>query len=154
MAVTLSTDADPAKVAAALRALARDMGDPYNMDDDALALMLTDTGGATGAVLADDGDQPVGVALYSIFVSTTRGQVGAFVTDLWVADGQRGTGLGRTLLARVRDTVAARWGGTFLRLNYDADNARAAAFYDRLGFRPKPPEIWVTLEGDALAQLA
>ena len=154
MVVTLFPDAGPAKVAVALRALARDMGDPYRMDDDALARMLTETGGATGAVLAEDASEPVGVALYSIFVSTTRGQVGAFVTDLWVAEGQRGTGLGRALLARVRDTVAVRWGGTFLRLNYDADNAGAAAFYARLGFHPKPQEIWVTLEGTALQALA
>lgn len=154
MPVTLTTDAAPGMVAAALRLLARDMGDPYRMDDDALARMLTDTGGATRAVLAEEAGTPVGVALYSVFVSTTRGQVGAFVTDLWVAESQRGTGLGRALLARVRDTVAARWGGTFLRLNYYADNAGAAAFYDRLVFRPKPQEIWVTLEGKALEALA
>ena len=154
MAVTLSTDAAPAKVAAALRTLAHDMRDPYLMDDDLLARMLMDTGGATGAVLAEDSAGPVGVALYSIFVSTTRGRVGAFVTDLWVAEGQRGTGLGRAVLASVRDTVATRWGATFLRLNYDAENQGAAAFYDRLGFQPKPQETWVTLEGKALESLA
>lgn len=154
MAVTLFPDASPAKVAAVLRALAHDMGDPYLMDDDLLAGMLTDTGGATGAVLAEDSAGPVGVALYSIFVSTTRGRVGAFVTDLWVAEGQRGTGLGRALLACARDTVAARWGATFLRLNYDADNQGAAAFYARLGFQAMPQETWVTLEGTGLQELA
>ena len=154
MAVTLFADAGPAKVAAALRALAHDLNDPYLLDDALLARALTDTGGATGAVLAEDSAGPVGVALYSIFVSTTRGRVGAFVTDLWVAEGQRGTGLGRALLAAVRDTVASRWGATFLRLNYDADNPAAAAFYARLGFQPRPPEIWVTLEGTALETLA
>lgn len=148
----LTDDADPALIATALRALSRDMGDPYAMPDATLARLLADKG-QTGAVLALDGQIPVGVALYSLFASTTRGQIGAFVTDLWVDASQRGNGLGRALLARVRDTVAARWGATFLRLNYDADNAGAVAFYSRLGFAAKARETWVTLEADALEDL-
>ena len=148
----LVTSPDPAKVGAALRALSRDMDDPYRMPDALLAQALAE--GAASAVLAQDGESPVGVALYSMFLSTTRGQVGAFVTDLWVDHAQRGTGLGRRLLARVRDEASLRWGATFLRLNYYADNPGAAAFYERLGFTPKPQEIWVTLEGDRLEALA
>ena len=145
----ITTTPAPDQVATALRALARDMADPYRMDDALLARVLTQ---GTSAVLACN-PAPVGVALYTIFPSTTRGQIGAFVTDLWVDASQRGTGLGRTLLARVRDDVAARWGASFLRLNYYADNPGAAAFYARLGFTAKPSEIWVTLEGQALEQL-
>ena len=148
---TISTTPAPAPVCAALRALSRDMGDPYLMDDAVLAGALAC--GAAAAVLAKDGAAPVGVALYSPFPSTTRGLMGAFVTDLWVDAGQRGTGLGRGLLAAVRDDMAARWGGSFLRLNYYADNPAAAAFYARLGFAPKPQEIWVTLEGEGLSAL-
>ena len=149
----ISTTPPPDQVALALRSLARDMGDPYRMDAALLARLLGDSAGTTGAVLAGDA-VPVGVALYSLFASTTRGQIGAFVTDLWVDESQRGTGLGRALLASVRDAVAARWGATFLRLNYYADNPGAAAFYARLGFTPQPKEIWVTLEGTQLEALA
>jgi GNAT superfamily N-acetyltransferase len=108
---------DPALVSAALRGLARDMGDPYLMEDALMARALT--GGAA----------------------------------LWVDKSQRGTGLGRRLLAAVRDEMAARWGGSFLRLNYYADNPGAAEFYARLGFQPKPAEIWVSLEGKGLEAL-
>lgn len=149
--VTLTARPDPAKVAAALRALSRDMDDPYLMPDATVARGMG--AGIAGAVLAEDAGQPVGVALFSLFLSTTRGKVGAFVTDLWVDRGQRGTGLGRRLLAAVRDEAAEDWGATFLRLNYYDDNAQAAAFYTRLGFRPKPQEIWVTLEGAELEAL-
>jgi GNAT superfamily N-acetyltransferase len=142
---------DPALVSAALRGLARDMGDPYLMEDALMARALT--GGAAFAVLAEDRGAAVGVALYAPFPSTTRGLVGAFVTDLWVDKSQRGTGLGRRLLAAVRDEMAARWGGSFLRLNYYADNPGAAEFYARLGFQPKPAEIWVSLEGKGLEAL-
>ncbi|MFZ1468153.1 MAG: GNAT family N-acetyltransferase [Paracoccaceae bacterium] len=145
----ISTSPPPDQVALALRALSRDMGDPYLMDDALLARALAD---GSAAVLASN-PAPVGVALYTPFPSTTRGQIGAFVTDLWVDASQRGTGLGRSLLIHVRDTVAARWGASFLRLNYYAENPGAQGFYTRLGFTPKPQEIWVTLEGKALEDL-
>ncbi|MEZ5797363.1 MAG: GNAT family N-acetyltransferase [Paracoccaceae bacterium] len=148
--VRLIDTPSPEQVAMALRALARDMGDPYRMEDDLLARSL---GSCARAVLAEAAGQTVGVALFSPFVSTTRGRIGAFVTDLWVDGSQRGGGLGRALLARVRDLVAADWGGSFLRLNHYADNSGAAAFYARLGFHGKPDEIWLTLEGRELAAL-
>lgn len=146
----LDTLPDPLRVAAALRALSRDMDDPYLMEDATIARAFQ--AGIAGAVLAEK-DSPVGVALYSLFLSTTRGKVGAFVTDLWVDASMRGTGLGRRLLAAVRDRAAAEWGATFLRLNYYGDNVGAAAFYSHLGFRTKPQETWVTLEGAELEVL-
>ncbi|MFD1808579.1 GNAT family N-acetyltransferase [Gemmobacter lanyuensis] len=83
-----------------------------------------------------------------------RGGDGAYVSDLWVAGDQRGSGLGMRLLAAVRDAAAAEFGAVFLRLAVYDDNAAARRFYDRLGFRPKPDEIWLTLEGPALEALA
>ena len=144
----ITTTPNAAHVATALRRMARDMNDPYLMDDTLLARAL---GTHTHAILAANPD-PVGVALYSLFPSTTRGQIGAFVTDLWVDKTQRGTGLGRRLLAQVRDQAAAQWGATFLRLNHYRASP-AADFYARLGFTENPSEIWVTLEGDALKDL-
>lgn len=148
--IRLTHDAPPALIATALRALSRDMGDPYALPDATLALALA---GDTRAVLATDGETPVGVGLWSPFVSTTRGRIGAFVTDLWVHQDQRGTGLGRTLLAGVRDAAQDRWGATFLRLNYAADNPGAQAFYARLGFLPNPKDNWLTLDPPALDTL-
>lgn len=153
--VTINVRPDAAKVAQALRELARTLDDPYLMPDDLLKRLLDESNQTTAAIVAEDGDRkPVGVVLYSLFVSTMRGKVGAFVTDLWVAKEQRGKGIGRKLLARTRDEVATRWHGTFLRLNYYKDNAEATAFYNRLGFHSKPHEIWVTLEGQELEALS
>jgi GNAT superfamily N-acetyltransferase len=141
---------DPMAVAAALRALSRDMDDSYLMADATIARAMQ--AGIAGAVLACT-DRPVGVALYSLFLSTTRGKVGAFVTDLWVDASMRGTGLGRHLLTAVRDRAQRDWGATFLRLNHDGGNAGAAGFYTRLGFRQTAHETWVTLEGAELEAL-
>ena len=146
----ITHDAPPHQIAQALRALSHDMGDPYELPDPVLALALA---GDTRAVLAVDAETPVGVALWSPFVSTTRGRIGAFVTDLWVHGDQRGAGLGRILLREVREAAHARWGATFLRLNHSADNPGAAAFYARLGFQPNPKDLWLTLEDAALNRL-
>lgn len=151
--LVLFTTPTTAQVAHALRSLSQDMGDPYALPEDTLHRLLTDSAGTTGALVALEGEAVVAGTLYSLFASTTRGRIGAFVTDLWVHQDQRGTGLGRRLLAGVRDQVAARWGATFLRLNYAADNAGAVAFYTRLGFAPTALETWVTLEGPALKDL-
>lgn len=148
--VHLTHDAPAEQIATALRALSRDMGDPYELPDATLARALE---GDTRAVLATHDDRPVGVALWSPFVSTTRGRIGAFVTDLWVQGDQRGTGLGRALLAEVRNAAQLRWGTTFLRLNHATDNSAAAGFYARLGFRPNDHDRWLTLEQDALDAL-
>ncbi|MDQ2066702.1 GNAT family N-acetyltransferase [Xinfangfangia sp. CPCC 101601] len=151
MSLLLSASPTAAQLAYGLRALATSMDDPYRMEEALLAKALAR--GALQGVVALEGEDIRGVAAYSAFPSTTRGQIGAFVTDLWVDERMRGTGLGRQLLARVRDEMAAAWGGSFIRLNYYDDNKGAAGFYDRLGFQPRSQEIWVTLEKERLAAL-
>lgn len=135
--------ADVAQVMAGLQALAATMGDPFRLNAAQLTRALDS--GAARAVLHDRG-----LALWSPFVSTSRGAMGAYVSDLWVADAARGQGLGVRLLAAVRDQAAAEFGAVFLRLAVYAGNPGARQFYDRLGFAPKPDETWLTLEGAAL----
>ena len=136
-----------------LRALAEAMADPFRVTDAQVAAGLAS--GAIRAELADRGPANQGrtnrgLALWSPFLSTTRGAMGAYVSDLWVSETARGQGLGPALLAAVRDRAGAEFGATFLRLAVYADNPGALRFYQRLGFRPKADEIWLTLEGAAL----
>ena len=58
----------------------------------------------------------------------------AFITLVLVAPGDRGFGLGRSLVACVLDLVKRR-GFTSCRLEVAADNAAAQAMYQQLGFR-------------------
>ena len=148
--IRAATGADAGRVFAALCDLAAEMDDPFRSDLRQVSRALDS--GAARAMLADDG--AAGVALWSPFLSTTRGATGAYVSDLWVAGDQRGSGLGMRLLAAVRDAAATEFGAVFLRLAVYDDNAAARRFYDRLGFQPKPDEIWLTLEGPALEALA
>ena len=142
--IRAGTEQDAATVLRGLQALADAMGDPFRTTGPQLAQALRC--GAARVELA--GDQ--GVALWSPFLSTTRGAMGAYVSDLWVADAARGQGLGQRLLAAVRDRAAGEFGAVFLRLAVYHDNPAARRFYDRLGFAAKPDEIWLTLEGAAL----
>lgn len=143
-----ATAADAAEVLAGLQALAAAMGDPFRASAAQVAAGL-----ASGAIRAELAEQGLGLALWSPFLSTTRGAMGAYVSDLWVAEAARGQGLGPRLLASVRDRAAAEFGATFLRLAVYADNPGALRLYQRLGFQPKADEIWLALEGPALEAL-
>src|SRR5690606_2053706 len=72
---------------------------------------------------------------------------------LWVEEEMRGSGLGRKLLAAVRNDAALQWGAGFIRLAVYADNPRAVAFYERIGFRTRTGEIGMLLEGEALERI-
>jgi ribosomal-protein-alanine N-acetyltransferase len=81
------------------------------------------------AVVAEIGEEIVG------FVVSYRapGNVGHVIT-LDVAAGHRRSGVGRALMAEVMDRLA-RCRVTRFRLEVDAGNAPAIAFYERFGFR-------------------
>jgi ribosomal protein S18 acetylase RimI-like enzyme len=142
---------EAAEVAAALAALSAEAGDVHRADGALVSQGLA--AGVVRAMLAREGAAVRGAAVWSPFLSTTRGRIGAFVTDLWVDGACRGQGLGRRLLAGVARDCAQRHGPTFLRLNFFDDNPGAVAFYRRLGFAATPGEVWVTLEGAALEDL-
>lgn len=143
---------DAAGLNAALRQLSAGMGDTHRASDAQIAQALA-PGGACRALLAERAGALVGAAVFSPLFSTARGMAGVYVSDLWVADKHRGAGLGPLLLAGVRDAGAQHWGAGFLRLGVYADNTRARAFYDRLGFTHSPDEHYLTLTGAALAAL-
>jgi ribosomal protein S18 acetylase RimI-like enzyme len=138
---------------AALRALSGDLGDTHRATAACLARAGFGETPAFRAQIALSGDAAVGVALYSPLYSTTRAMPGAYVSDLWVEEEMRGSGLGRKLLAAVRNDAALQWGAGFIRLAVYADNPRAVAFYERIGFRTRTGEIGMLLEGEALERI-
>lgn len=141
---------DVARLDAALRGLSADLGDSHRATPDGLAAAGFGAAPAFRAILGLAGGDAVGVALFSQIYSTTRGMPGAFVSDLWVAEAARGSGLGPRLLGAVRDTARAEWGGGFIRLAVYDGNRRAIAFYERLGFAMPRGEHAMILEGAAL----
>jgi GNAT superfamily N-acetyltransferase len=91
-------------------------------------------------VLAFDGDDAIGLAVFFYEFSTWRGQPGAYVQDLYVSPRLRGRGLGRDLLGAVR-ARAEEWGGRYIKLSVYDRNPAALAFYHGVGFESCEDEL-------------
>lgn len=132
-----------------LRALAVDLGDPYEVTTQTLTEALFGPAPACHGLLACEGDALRGITLYSLTMSTRWGGSGAYISDLWVAAQARGAGVGQRLMG----AVAARHEARFLRLMVYADNPRASALYTRLGFQATEDETLLQLTGSAFSDL-
>jgi len=86
------------------------------------------------ALIAWNGAEAVGLALYFREFSTWLGQPGVYVQDLYVAPSARGTGLGSKLMQAVYDRSRG-WSAAYCKLMVHADNDAAISFYSRLGFK-------------------
>jgi GNAT superfamily N-acetyltransferase len=97
-----------------------------------LELMLAEPSRRVVLVAARGADV-VGMVTAQLLVSTSEGGLSAWVEDLVVDARERGSGVGRALLAAVeREAVAL--GATRLQLLVDRENAPALGFYARVGW--------------------
>ena len=85
------------------------------------------------ALLAFEGGEAVGLALYFFEFSTWRGRPGIYVQDMYVAPAMRGRGLGRELMEAVVRRSRER-GGRYVKLSVYDGNEEAIGFYLSLGF--------------------
>ncbi|HEY5088704.1 MAG TPA: GNAT family N-acetyltransferase [Polyangia bacterium] len=87
---------------------------------------------AAEALIAEDGAQAVGFALFFRTYSTFLTRPGVYLEDLFVRESHRRRGLGRALLSEVRRLAEARGAG---RLEWSVLdwNAGAIAFYEQFG---------------------
>lgn len=105
------------------------------------------------AIVAWDGEEAVGFALYFHNYSTFLAKPGIYLEDLFVRPAYRGRGLGKELLARVARVAVERGCGRMEWAVLDW-NAPAIAFYRSLGARPLDEWIVNRVAGDTLRTLA
>ncbi len=104
-------------------------------------------------LIAEDGGEAVGFALFFHNYSTFLARPGVYLEDLYVREAARGKGVGKALLARLaaiaveRDCGRLEWAV----LDWNKD---AIGFYERLGARPNSDWTVYRLTGDALSSLA
>jgi len=104
-------------------------------------------------LIAEDGDQPVGFALFFHSFSTFLAQPGLYLEDLFVVPERRGAGIGRALLERLAQVAIDRGCGRleWAVLNWNQDAIR---FYERLGAKPNSEWTVYRLTGEPLRALA
>jgi GNAT superfamily N-acetyltransferase len=108
---------------------------------------------AAEVVLAFDGEEPAGFALFFHNYSTLLTRRGLYLEDLFVFPRFRGRGLGKRLLAHLARIAVDRRCGRFewAVLNWNVDAIRV---YEGVGAKPVNDWIIYRLTGDALGRLA
>lgn len=127
---------DAGRLNTALATLSADLGDVHRATEAGLVAAGWGAHPAFRAQLAETGGAVVGAALYSAVYSTSRGGAVVYVSDLWIAPAQRGTGLGRQMLREVLRDAAQAWDVRWMKLAVYDTSPAARRFYDRLGFHP------------------
>jgi GNAT superfamily N-acetyltransferase len=105
------------------------------------------------ALVAYDGTEPVGFALYFYTFSTFLGRAGLYLEDLFVRPAWRRRGVGRDLL-RALAQVAVREGCGRVEWSVLDWNEPAIRFYQSIGARPMDEWTVYRLTGDALGRFA
>ena len=105
------------------------------------------------AIIAEDGGEPIGFALFFHNYSTFLAQPGLYLEDLYVHESHRGKGVGKALLAELAKIAVARNCGRleWAVLDWNVD---AIGFYEKLGARPNSEWTVYRLTGESLDQLA
>lgn len=105
------------------------------------------------AILAFEGDAPVGFAVFFHNYSTFTGKPGLYLEDLYVLKEHRGKGYGKKLLLYLAKLAKERDCGRFEWVVLDW-NTPAIEFYDSLGAKQMNEWIITRVEGDQLDRLA
>jgi GNAT superfamily N-acetyltransferase len=108
---------------------------------------------AAEAVIALEGGEAVGFALWFTTFSTFRGQPGLYLEDIFVKPAHRGRGIGKALLATIaRQAIERGYGRVeWSVLNW---NTPAIGFYRSLGARPMDAWTVYRIDDEALQRLA
>ena len=103
------------------------------------------------ALIAERSGQPVGLALFQNFYASWDGVVALQITDLFVDEAVRGTGVGFNLVREVGRLAKDR-GCTSLQLNVVHANPSRASF-DRIGFVHQDDLLHYRLDAAGLRNL-
>lgn len=106
---------------------------------------------AAECILAFDGDEPAGFAIYFSTYSTFLAKPGLYLEDLFVWPAKRGRGFGKALILHLAKLANQRGCG---RLEWSVLdwNAPAIAFYESLGAKRMTEWTICRLTGEALAR--
>jgi GNAT superfamily N-acetyltransferase len=108
---------------------------------------------AAYALLAWNGDEPVGFAAYSFLwpaVGLTRS---LYLKELYVTEAARRSGVGKQLMRALFET-AVKLECSRVEWTTDRENVDAQTFYELLGVRQNTAKLFYRLEGEQLRRAA
>lgn len=145
-----ATAADCDAIQSMLTRLARDLGDSEKFQ--CRVGDIHDHGfGANSlfrCLIASRQQENVGLALFFPVFSTTRGQPGVYLQDLWISSDCRDAGLGSRLLRQVAIIAGQQWQASYLDLMVHGHNQAAERFYRRHGFDERSEDRHLSIDGD------
>lgn len=149
------TPDDVAFVVDCIRALAEfeKLLEHFHASREALTAHLFGESPTCELLIAEDGGERCGYALFFTTYSTFLTRPGLFLEDLFVLERVRGRGFGKALLVELARIAVGR-GCARLEWSVLDWNRRAIDFYDSLGAGPVTGWIPYRLDGDALVRLA
>lgn len=108
---------------------------------------------AAEVLFAEEGDKPVGFALFFHNFSTFLGRAGIYLEDLYVLPDYRGRGHGKALIRKLAETAVERGCG---RLEWSCLdwNKPSIDFYLSLGAKPLDEWTVYRVSGSAINELA
>ncbi len=153
--ITPATADDVPTILRLIRALAEyeKMASLVVATEDGLRAALFGAQPAAECLIAREGGEPVGLALFFHNFSTFTGRRGIYLEDLFVEPACRGKGYGRALLHRLAQLAVER-GCARLEWSVLDWNAPAIGFYESLGAKRLDEWQIFRLTGDALTAFA
>lgn len=127
--------------------------DDVSATEDQLRRVLFGEKPSAEVLIAREGEEPVGFAVYFHNFSTWLGQPGLYLEDLFVKPEMRGKGYGRALLRRLAMIAHERGCGRMEWAVLDW-NDPAIQFYRKLGAKPMNEWTVFRLTGDGIKELA
>lgn len=124
-------------LSALISALAEHHGDVANVDATRLANDLFGERPWITALVAEADGELIGYALLSPLYRANETARGMDLNQLYVKPAHRGTGIGRHLVDRARETAALA-GCSYLSVSATTGNVKAHRFYERQSFAPRP----------------
>jgi len=107
-------------------------GHPAPVDEQQIRVALFSEPAAATVLLAEQGGRVVGFASFSSLWPATGADVSLYLKELYVRADARCQGVGRQLLAAVRE-AGEELGCSRLEWTGDTDNPAALGFYEKLG---------------------
>jgi GNAT superfamily N-acetyltransferase len=127
--------------------------DSFEVTEERLKIALFGEGKVTDAIVAVDGETPIGYAVFYPNFSTFRGQRGIYLEDIYITKIARGKGVGEMMLKYIAKLAKQRG---FERIDFQVLqwNSSAIGFYEKLGAERNDDERHFKFSDEAFEKLA